>query len=92
VRHPAPDLTYLYPDNLHIGHIGVFAGDWAWTGDPPRIPVGFVGVVIDHFFQTMKIIYSDVSKAGRTFFLPSCGNRQRRSGLGLDWSTSAGRR
>jgi len=47
VDQPSPDLTYLHPDNLHIGHIGVFAGDWAWTGEPPRIPVGFVGVLID---------------------------------------------
>jgi hypothetical protein len=57
VEQPSPDLTYLHPDNLHIGHIGVFAGDWAWTGNPPRIPVGFIGVLIDYFFRTTKIIY-----------------------------------
>lgn len=47
VDQPSPDLTYLHPDNLRIGSIGVFASDWAWTGSPPRIPVGFVGVLID---------------------------------------------
>jgi hypothetical protein len=49
VDRPSPDLTYLHPDNLRIGSIGVFAGDWAWTGRPPRIPVGFVGVLNDHW-------------------------------------------
>lgn len=44
---PTRDLTYLDPENLAIGSIGVFAGDWAWTGTPARIPVGFVGVLID---------------------------------------------
>lgn len=49
VVRPSPDLAYLHPDNLRIGSIGVFAGDWACTGRPPRIPVGFVGVLIDHW-------------------------------------------
>jgi hypothetical protein len=49
VQQPSPDLSYLHPDNLRIGSIGVFAGDWAWTGTPPRIPVGFVGVLIDYW-------------------------------------------
>lgn len=49
VSHPSPDLRYLQPDNLDIGSVGVFAGDWAWTGDPSRIPVGFVGVLIDYW-------------------------------------------
>jgi hypothetical protein len=44
------DLSHLHPDNLRLGSIGVFAGDWAWITyptDPPRIPVGFVGLLID---------------------------------------------
>ena len=49
VKNPSSDLSYLHPDNLDIGSVGVFAGDWAWTGDPPRIPVGFVGVLIDYW-------------------------------------------
>lgn len=44
---PPTDLAHLLPDNLRIGSVGVFAGDWAWTGEPPRIPVGFVGTLID---------------------------------------------
>jgi hypothetical protein len=47
VEQPPTDLTYLHPDNLRIGSIGVFAGEWAWTGQPARIPVGFVGTLID---------------------------------------------
>ncbi len=43
------DLSHLHPDRLRLGSIGVFAGDWAWTGNPPRIPVGFVGTLIDHW-------------------------------------------
>jgi hypothetical protein len=38
VDQPSPGLTYLHPDNLHIGHIGVFAGDWAWTAIRPGFP------------------------------------------------------
>lgn len=45
----SPDLSYLHPDNLTIGGIGVFAGDWAWSCEPPRIPVGFVGTLIDYW-------------------------------------------
>jgi len=45
------DLPYLHPDALRIGGVGVFAGDWARTepahGQPARIPVGFVGVLVD---------------------------------------------
>lgn len=44
---PSTDLSYLDPENLRIGSIGVFAGDWAWTGTSSRIPVGFVGVLVD---------------------------------------------
>jgi hypothetical protein len=43
------DLSHLRPDRLRLGSVGVFAGDWAWTGDPPRIPVGFVGTLIDRW-------------------------------------------
>ena len=46
---PTRDLSYLDPKSLDIGSIGVFAGDWAWTGTPARIPVGFVGVLIDRW-------------------------------------------
>ena len=48
VDQPSTDLTYLHPDNVRIGSIGVFAGDWARTGEPARISVGFVGTLIDH--------------------------------------------
>ncbi|HEX8628711.1 MAG TPA: hypothetical protein VF755_11125 [Catenuloplanes sp.] len=44
------DLSYLHPDRIRIGGTGVFAGDWAWTNPDngePRIPVGFVGVLVD---------------------------------------------
>jgi len=44
------DLGYLHPDNLRLGGAGVFAGDWAWTQSTDgtwRIPVGFVGTLID---------------------------------------------
>jgi len=45
------DLSYLHPDRLRLGGTGVFAGDWALTAatddSPPRVPVGFVGVLID---------------------------------------------
>jgi hypothetical protein len=45
------DLSYLHPDRLRLGGTGVFAGDWAVTAasddSPPRVPVGFVGVLID---------------------------------------------
>lgn len=46
---PPTDLSHLHPDQLRLGNIGVFAGDWAWTGDPPRIRVGFVGTLIEHW-------------------------------------------
>ncbi|GIH05698.1 hypothetical protein Rhe02_37650 [Rhizocola hellebori] len=42
----AGDMSHLRPDRLRLGSVGVFAGNWAWTGDPPRIPVGFVGTLI----------------------------------------------
>jgi hypothetical protein len=45
VDHLSTDLTYLHPDNLHINHVGVFAGDWAWTGRPPWTPSDFVGAM-----------------------------------------------
>ena len=44
---PPADLSHLHPDQVRIGGVAVFAGDWAWTGQPPRIPVGFVGTLID---------------------------------------------
>ncbi len=46
----AAELSYLHPDNLRLGSVGVFAGDWAWTDGPDggsRMSVGFVGVLID---------------------------------------------
>jgi hypothetical protein len=46
---PSADLSHLHPDNVRLGSVGVFAGDWAWTGNPPRIPVGFVGTLIDRW-------------------------------------------
>jgi hypothetical protein len=46
---PPADLSHLHPDNVRIGSIGVFAGDWAFTGEPPRIPVGFVGTLVDRW-------------------------------------------
>lgn len=46
---PPADLSHLHPDTVRIGSIAVFAGDWAWTGQPPRIPVGFVGTLIDYW-------------------------------------------
>jgi hypothetical protein len=54
------DLDHLHPDRVRIGSVGVFAGDWAWACAPDgamRIPVGFVGTLIDTFFRTTKIIY-----------------------------------
>ncbi len=55
-RRPAggsPDLSYLHPTTLRIGGVGVFAGDWAYTepaeGQPARIPVGFVGLLVDRW-------------------------------------------
>ena len=67
------DLTYLHPDNLRLGGTGVFAGDWAWSrpaDGSPRIPVGFVGVLIDTFFRITEII--DISRfwtQGRPWWL-----------------------
>ncbi len=46
---PPTDLSHLHPDQLRLGSVGVFAGNWAWTGNPPRIPVGFVGTLIDYW-------------------------------------------
>jgi hypothetical protein len=45
------DLGHLRPDTVRLGHVGVFAGDWAWTdtADGNRIPVGFVGTLIDRW-------------------------------------------
>jgi hypothetical protein len=56
---PTAELAHLHPDNLRLGGTGVFAGDWAWTDGPDgssRIAVGFVGVLIDTFFRTTKIV------------------------------------
>src|SRR5205814_7296138 len=46
------DVSHLHPDTVRIGHVGVFAGDWAWTVDADgadRIAVGFVGTLIDRW-------------------------------------------
>ncbi|MEV4481826.1 DUF4314 domain-containing protein [Micromonospora coxensis] len=53
VLHPdgdGRDLRHLYPERVRLGGPGVFAGDWAWTpegGGQMRIPVGFVGTLVD---------------------------------------------
>jgi hypothetical protein len=52
-----PDLDHLRPDRIRIGSVGVFAGDWAWTPDAAgaiRIPVGFVGTLIDTFSEPRR--------------------------------------
>ncbi len=44
------DWSHLHPDRLRVGRIGVFAGDWSYyqnTDGQMRIPVGFVGVLVD---------------------------------------------
>ena len=54
---PQPDhrtggLEHLRPDRIRIGMVGVFSGDWAWTTNTDgasRIPVGFVGTLIDRW-------------------------------------------
>jgi hypothetical protein len=54
------NLAHLHPDRIRIGTVGVFAGDWAWTFDTDgaaRVPVGYVGTLIDRFFPTTKIIH-----------------------------------
>src|SRR5437763_5715174 len=53
-----PEWEHLRPERIRIGSIGVFAGDWAWTAaadSAMRIPVAFVGTLIDRFFRTTKI-------------------------------------
>lgn len=55
MRNPAPGgdparyttLGYLNPEHLRLGSVGVFAGDWAYHDG--RIPIGFVGVLIDRW-------------------------------------------
>jgi hypothetical protein len=50
--HSTGSLEHLHPDRIHIGGIGVFSGDWAWTTNTDgasRIPVGFVGTLIDRW-------------------------------------------
>ncbi|MDG4795029.1 hypothetical protein [Micromonospora sp. WMMD1082] len=42
------NLSHLHPDQLRIGGVGVFAGDWSYPTDPSGevpLPVGFVGVL-----------------------------------------------
>jgi hypothetical protein len=44
------DVSHLHPDTVRVGSLGVFSGDWAWTIDADgsdRLPVGFVGTLID---------------------------------------------
>lgn len=66
-----PGLDHLHPDRIRIGSVGVFAGDWAWTtrtDGATRIPVGFVGTLIDSFFRTTKVIYvPSFGRNGRAF-------------------------
>jgi hypothetical protein len=50
--HRTGGLEHLHPDRIRIGSIGVFSGDWAWTTNTdgaPRIPVGFVGTLVDRW-------------------------------------------
>jgi len=67
---PTTDLSYLAPEHLRIGGIGVFAGDWAYT-DNGRIPVGFVGTLIDTwngwavFTCTREVAEAIVADQGR---------------------------
>jgi hypothetical protein len=47
-----PDLTHVHPDHLRLGGTGIFAGDWARYdagGGRWRIPVGFVGTLVDRW-------------------------------------------
>lgn len=47
---PTPDLARLHPDHVRIGRAGIFALDMNYTTDTagqPRLPVGFIGVLID---------------------------------------------
>jgi hypothetical protein len=67
------DLEHLHPDQVRIGSIGVFSGDWAWTTAPDgamRTPVGFVGTLIDTFFRITKIvdIVSSGARVGILFY------------------------
>mgnify|MGYP003471701048 CR=1 FL=1 len=44
------DVSYLHPDHVRIGRVGVFAGDWARAVDADgadRVAVGFVGTLVD---------------------------------------------
>ncbi|MFI7081831.1 DUF4314 domain-containing protein [Micromonospora sp. NPDC049903] len=46
------DVSHLHPDQIRVGDVGVFSGDWAHTTSPDggdRITVGFVGTLIDHW-------------------------------------------
>ncbi|PZG13449.1 hypothetical protein C1I95_23640 [Micromonospora craterilacus] len=47
----ASDLRHLHPDHIEVGDTAVFAGLWAWEdrGQGERIPVGFVGTLIDRW-------------------------------------------
>jgi hypothetical protein len=50
--HRTGGLEHLRPDRIRIGMVGVFSGDWAWTTNTDgasRIPVGFVGTLIDRW-------------------------------------------
>ncbi|QOC94371.1 DUF4314 domain-containing protein [Micromonospora craniellae] len=46
------DVSHLHPDQIRLGDVGVFSGDWAHTEGPDggdRVAVGFVGTLIDHW-------------------------------------------
>ena len=80
------DLSYLHPDRLRLGGTGVFAGDWAVTAatddSPPRVPVGFIGVLIDTLFPDHEDhLCTEVSNAGRTS--SSADERESRSARSL---------
>lgn len=47
--HAGPDLSHLRPDQIRVGGVGVFAGDWSSYPDQRgrRLPVGYVGTLID---------------------------------------------
>ncbi|MFI7543774.1 hypothetical protein [Actinoplanes sp. NPDC049599] len=46
------DLTELRPDQVRVGRVGVFSGEWMWThpdDGPDFLRMGFVGTLIDRW-------------------------------------------
>jgi hypothetical protein len=79
----ARNLEHLHPDRIRIGTNGVFSGDWAWTTTSDgamRIPVGFVGTLIDHFFldhEDRRCIDLSDARSGH----PYLHHRERQDGM-----------